>query len=86
MHKDIANPFEIPQFKINQLEEDNNHARFTVEPLERGFGQTLGNSLRRILLSSLPGASMFAIKVEGALHEFSALDGSLKMLPTSSLI
>lgn len=75
MHKVIANPFEIPQFKINQLEEDNNHARFTVEPLERGFGQTLGNSLRRILLSSLPGASMFAIKVEGALHEFSALDG-----------
>ena len=71
----IANPFE--RFGITQADYDGNenYGRFVIEPLERGFGQTLGNSLRRVLLSSLPGASVYAVEVEGARHEFTALDG-----------
>ena len=71
----IANPFE--RFGITQADFDGNenYGRFVIEPLERGFGQTLGNSLRRVLLSSLPGASIYAVEVEGARHEFTALDG-----------
>ena len=71
----IANPFE--RFGITQADYDGNenYGRFVIEPLERGFGQTLGNSLRRVLLSSLPGASIYALEVEGARHEFTALDG-----------
>ena len=71
----IANPFE--RFGITQADYDGNenYGRFVIEPLERGFGQTLGNSLRRVLLSSLPGASIYAVEVEGARHEFTALDG-----------
>ena len=71
----IANPFE--RFGISQADYDGteNYGRFVIEPLERGFGQTLGNSLRRVLLSSLPGASIYAVEVEGARHEFTALDG-----------
>lgn len=52
--------------------------RFTVQPLERGFGVTLGNSLRRVLLSSLPGAAITAVKIEGVLHEFSTIPGVLE--------
>ena len=71
----IANPFE--RFGISQADYDGteNYGRFVIEPLERGFGQTLGNSLRRVLLSSLSGASVYAVEVEGARHEFTALDG-----------
>ena len=71
----IANPFE--RFGITQADYDGteNYGRFVIEPLERGFGQTLGNSLRRVLLSSLPGASIYAVEVEGARHEFTALEG-----------
>ena len=71
----IANPFE--RFGITQADYDGNenYGRFVIEPLERGFGQTLGNSLRRVLLSSLPGASIYALEVEGARHEFTALEG-----------
>ena len=71
----IANPFE--RFGITQADFDGNenYGRFVIEPLERGFGQTLGNSLRRVLLSSLPGASLYAVEVEGARHEFTALEG-----------
>src|SRR5690554_2943520 len=54
------------------------HGKFAVEPLERGFGITLGNSLRRVLLSSLPGAAVTAIRVEGVLHEFSTVDGLIE--------
>ena len=56
-------------------EEDRNYGKFVVEPLERGYGTTLGNSLRRILLSSLPGTSVTSIKIEGILHEFSTIPG-----------
>ena len=71
----IANPFE--RFGVTQADYDGNenYGRFVIEPLERGFGLTLGNALRRVLLSALPGASVYAIEVEGARHEFSALDG-----------
>ena len=73
----LPDPFE--QFKIKEDEAhydpENNYGSFTIEPLSRGFGLTLGNALRRVLLSSLPGAALFAIEVEGARHEFSALEG-----------
>lgn len=71
----IANPFE--RFGISQADYDGNenYGRFVIEPLERGFGLTLGNALRRVLLSSLPGASIYAVEVEGARHEFTALEG-----------
>ena len=71
----IANPFE--RFGISQADYDGteNYGRFVIEPLERGFGLTLGNALRRVLLSSLPGASIYAVEVEGARHEFTALPG-----------
>jgi DNA-directed RNA polymerase subunit alpha len=71
----IANPFE--RFGITQADYDGNenYGRFVIEPLERGFGLTLGNALRRVLLSSLPGASIYAVEVEGARHEFTALEG-----------
>ena len=71
----IANPFE--RFEISQADYDGtqNYGRFVIEPLERGFGLTLGNALRRVLLSSLPGASVYAVEVEGARHEFTALEG-----------
>ena len=67
--------FEKPEFKIAQYNANTNYGHFVIEPLERGFGTTLGNALRRILLSSLPGASVYAIEVEGARHEFSSLEG-----------
>lgn len=67
--------FEKANFTIEEYIESDNYGKFIVEPLERGFGTTLGNSLRRVLLSSLPGASVFAVKIEGALHEFSVIDG-----------
>ena len=71
----IANPFE--RFGITQADYDGteNYGRFVIEPLERGFGLTVGNALRRVLLSSLPGASLYAVEVEGARHEFTALPG-----------
>ena len=67
--------FEKPEFKIATYDTVYNSGKFVIEPLERGFGLTLGNALRRVLLSSLPGASVYAIEVEGARHEFSSLDG-----------
>lgn len=71
----IANPFEKPEFKVAVYDDKENYGKFVIEPLERGFGLTLGNAIRRVLLSSLPGASVFAVEVDGARHEFSALDG-----------
>lgn len=66
---------EKPRIEIVELSEDGSYGKFVVEPLERGFGTTLGNSLRRVLLSSLPGAAVTSIKVEGVLHEFSTIPG-----------
>jgi len=67
--------FENPNIEIVEISEDKKYGRFVVEPLERGYGITLGNSLRRIMLSSLPGAAVSQIKIEGVLHEFSAIPG-----------
>ncbi|MBR5638104.1 MAG: DNA-directed RNA polymerase subunit alpha [Pseudobutyrivibrio sp.] len=67
--------FENPNIEIAEISEDKKYGRFVVEPLERGYGITLGNSLRRIMLSSLPGAAVSQIKIEGVLHEFSAIPG-----------
>lgn len=74
--------FEKPIFKVATYDLKSNSGRFVMEPLERGFGITLGNALRRVLLSSLPGASVYAVKVEGARHEFSALDGVVEDVTT----
>ena len=67
--------FEKPRIEIAEISEDKRYGRFIVEPLERGYGTTLGNSLRRIMLSSLPGAAVSQIKIEGVLHEFSSIPG-----------
>ena len=67
--------FEKPNIEINEISEDNRFGRFVVEPLERGYGTTLGNSLRRIMLSSLPGAAVSSVKIKGVLHEFSSIPG-----------
>lgn len=66
---------EKPRIDIIELSDDDTYGKFTVEPLERGYGITLGNSLRRILLSSLPGAAVTSVKIEGVLHEFSTVPG-----------
>ena len=72
---------EKPKIEIVELSDDNIYGKFVVEPLERGYGTTLGNSLRRVLLSSLPGASVSTIKIQGVLHEFSTIPGVLEDVP-----
>ena len=67
--------FNKPKIEITEISEDKKFGRFVVEPLERGYGMTIGNSLRRVLLSSLPGAAIVAINIEGVEHEFCAVDG-----------
>ena len=67
--------FNKPKIEITELSEDKKFGRFVVEPLERGYGTTLGNSLRRIMLSSLPGAAVSQVKIDGVLHEFSSIPG-----------
>ena len=67
--------FNKPKIDIVEISEDHKFGRFVVEPLERGYGTTLGNSLRRIMLSSLPGAAVSSIKVDGVVHEFSSIPG-----------
>src|SRR5487761_922940 len=65
----------IPEIKVLEQNEDQGYAKFVVEPLDRGYGVTLGNSLRRVLLSSLPGAAVTYVKIDGVLHEFSTIPG-----------
>ncbi|MCQ2549059.1 MAG: DNA-directed RNA polymerase subunit alpha [Lachnospiraceae bacterium] len=67
--------FERPNIEVEEISDDKKYGRFVVEPLERGYGITLGNSLRRIMLSSLPGAAVSQVKIEGVLHEFSSIPG-----------
>ena len=67
--------FERPNIEVAEISEDRKYGKFVVEPLERGYGITLGNSLRRIMLSSLPGAAVSQVKIEGVLHEFSSIPG-----------
>ena len=67
--------FERPNIEVSEISEDKKYGKFVVEPLERGYGITLGNSLRRIMLSSLPGCAVSQVKIEGVLHEFSSIPG-----------
>ena len=67
--------FNKPNIEIAEISDDKKYGRFVVEPLERGYGTTLGNSLRRIMLSSLPGAAVSQVKIDGVLHEFSSIPG-----------
>ena len=67
--------FNTPKIEVVEISDDKRYGKFTVEPLERGYGTTLGNSLRRIMLSSLPGAAVSQVKIDGVLHEFSTLPG-----------
>ena len=67
--------FEKPKIEIVEISDDNKYGKFVVEPLERGYGTTLGNSLRRIMLSSLPGTAVTHVKIKGVLHEFSSITG-----------
>ena len=66
---------EKPKIECVEISEKQDYAKFVVEPLERGYGVTLGNSLRRVILSSLPGAAITSVKIEGVLHEFSSIPG-----------
>ena len=67
--------FEKPEYKITEYVEKNSYGRFELEPLERGFGTTIGNALRRVMLSSLPGSAITSVKIDGVLHEFQKIDG-----------
>lgn len=67
--------FEKPQYKVTEYVENNNFGRFEMEPLERGFGRTLGNALRRVMLSSLPGSAITSVLIEGVMHEFQTISG-----------
>ncbi|TYP50334.1 DNA-directed RNA polymerase subunit alpha [Thermosediminibacter litoriperuensis] len=74
----MMNEIEKPRIELVELSEDNTYGRIVIEPLERGYGTTLGNSLRRVLLSSLPGAAVTSVKIEGVQHEFSTIPGVLE--------
>ena len=67
--------FEKPDYKVVEYDENNFYGKFVLEPLERGFGTTVGNALRRVMLSSLPGSAIKYIKIDGVLHEFQKIDG-----------
>lgn len=67
--------FDKPIYKIVEYVENNNYGKFELEPLERGFGTTIGNALRRIMLSSMPGSAIVAVKIDGVMHEFQTIDG-----------
>ena len=70
--------FERAHFEVKEYVESESYGKFVIEPLERGFGQTIGNALRRVLLSSLPGAAVFSIKVDGIYHEFTSIPGIME--------
>ena len=71
----LAFDFDSPNIEVAEISEDKKYGKFIVEPLERGYGITLGNSLRRIMLASLPGAAVSQVKIDGVLHEFSSIPG-----------
>ena len=73
--------FEKPNIKCLEIDKDGNYAKFVCEPLERGYGITIGNSLRRILLSSLPGSAITSVKIDGVLHEFSTVKDVVEDVP-----
>ena len=67
--------FEKPDYKVKEYIKDNFYGKFELEPLERGFGTTIGNALRRVMLSSLPGDAITSVKIDGVAHEFQKIDG-----------
>lgn len=67
--------FEKPEYKVTEYVESSNYGKFEIEPLERGFGDTLGNALRRVMLSSLPGSAITSVNIEGVMHEFQTIEG-----------
>ncbi len=73
--------FERPNIECIKIDDENNYSKFVCEPLERGYGVTIGNSLRRILLSSLPGCSLTSVKINGVLHEFSSVPNVVEDVP-----
>lgn len=73
--------FEKPNIECLEINDDNNYAKFVCEPLERGYGVTIGNSLRRILLSSLPGSAITSVKIDGVVHEFSTIPNVVEDVP-----
>ena len=73
--------FEKPNIECLAINEDESYGKFVCEPLERGYGMTIGNSLRRILLSSLPGAAITSVKIEGVVHEFSSIPNVVEDVP-----
>lgn len=74
--------FEKPVYKITDYVENNFYGKFELEPLERGFGTTIGNALRRVMLSSLPGSAISSVKIDGVLHEFQTIDGVIEDVTT----
>ena len=74
--------FEKPDYKITEYQESNHYAKFEIEPLERGFGTTIGNAMRRVLLSSLPGSAVTSIKIDGVMHEFQKIEGVVEDVTT----
>lgn len=74
--------FEKPIYKITEYVENNNFGKFELEPLERGFGTTIGNALRRVMLSSMPGSAIVAVKIDGVMHEFQTMDGVVEDVTT----
>ena len=74
--------FEKPEYKITEYIEKNNYGKFELEPLERGFGTTIGNALRRVMLSSMPGSAIVAVKIDGVMHEFQTMDGVVEDVTT----
>ena len=67
--------FEKPEYEITEYDQKKNYGKFVIKPLERGFGITLGNALRRVMLSSMPGSAVTSVKIEGVMHEFQKIDG-----------
>jgi DNA-directed RNA polymerase subunit alpha len=74
--------FEKPEYKMTEYIEGNNYGKFVLEPLERGFGLTIGNALRRILLSSLPGDAITSVRIDGVMHEFQTIEGVIEDVTT----
>ena len=74
--------FEKPEYKIAEYVESSHYGKFELEPLERGFAITIGNALRRVMLSSLPGSAITTVKIDGVLHEFQKIEGIVEDVTT----
>src|SRR5574344_234402 len=82
IRRGIIMNFEKPEYKITEYIEKNNYGKFELEPLERGFGTTIGNALRRVMLSSMPGSAIIAVKIDGVMHEFQTMEGVVEDVTT----